>query len=161
MNIELLFYWQSGDPTGTFCCGGVLVFIVIIVIVSIKTGNERTKQMNAARAEEARRLKVAKDAYSDALRQLKANPTNADLRQRTLQLGRTYSNLTRNESGVTIFDELALSNDINAACAGAATLVANNQTIELRLQQLSELKSKGLIDEEEYATRRKQIIDEV
>lgn len=166
MNIEMLLYWQSGgDATGAVCCGGIIIFIVIIIAVSIKTGNEQTKQMNAARAAEAARLKAASDAYADALRQLKANPTNADLRQRTLQLGRTYSNLTRNKQGVTIFDELALSNDINAACGGAATLVAHKQTqtqsIESRLQQLAELKSRGLIREEEYATRRKQIIDEV
>ena len=160
----MLLYWQSGgDSTGAVCCGGIIIFIVIIIAVSIKAGNEQTKQMNAARAAEAARLKAASDAYADALRQLKANPTNADLRQRTLQLGRTYSNLTRNQTGVTVFDELALSNDINAACGGAATLVANKQTqsIESRLQQLAELKSRGLIREEEYVTRRKQIIDEV
>ena len=80
-------------------------------------------------------------------------------------MGRTYSNLTRNKQGVTIYDEVALSNDINAACAGAATLVSNKQTesqiIESRLQKLAELKSKGLIDEQEYAARRAKILDEV
>src|SRR6185369_13818480 len=109
-----------------------------------RASNEKSKQMNAARDREAKQLKAAKDAYFDALRRLKANPTNADLRQTTLQLGRAYSNLTRNKSGVTIFDEVALSNDINAACAGAATLVTNkqaqSQTIEARLHKLTELK---------------------
>jgi len=155
MNIQVLLYWQgSGDPTAFLCCGGVILFIIVIVIAAAKAGDEQTKQLNAAR-----------DAYFAALRRLKANPTNADLRQTTLQLGRTYSNLTRNKRGVTIFDEVALSNDINAACAGAATLVSNkqpqSQTIESRLQKLAELKSKGLIDEEEYATKRKKILDEV
>jgi hypothetical protein len=155
MKIEILLYWQSGgDATGVVCYGGVILFIAVIVIVAVQASNEQTKQLNTAR-----------DAYFDALRRLKANPTNADLRQRTLQLGRTYSNLTRNKSGVTVFDEVALSNDINAACAGAATLVASKQTdtqtIESRLQKLAELKNKGLIDGEEYATRRKEILDEV
>jgi hypothetical protein len=155
MNNEILLYWQgSGDPTGFICCGGVILFIIVIVIAAVKAGNEQTKQLNAAR-----------DAYFDALRRLKANPTNADLRQTTLQLGRTYSNLTRNKSGVTVFDEVALSNDINAACAGAATLVANkqalSQTIESRLQKLAELKSKGLIDDDEYTARRTKILDDV
>lgn len=155
MSTQLFLYWQSGgDPTGVVCCGGVILFIVVIIVVGVKAGNEQTRQLNAAR-----------DAYFDALRRLKANPTNADLRQTTLQLGRTYSNLTRNKSGVTVFDEVALSNDINAACAGAATLVANkqalSQTIESRLQKLAELKSKGLIDDEEYAARRTKILDEV
>lgn len=154
MYLEFLLYWQSGDPTGAFCCGGIILFIVAIIVVVVKAGNEQTKQLNAAR-----------DAYFNALRRLKANPTNPDLRQHTLQLGRAYSNLTRNKSGVTIFDEFALSNDINAACAGAATLVGNKpnqpQTIESRLQKLAELKNKGLIDEEEYAIRRREILGEV
>jgi hypothetical protein len=155
MNAGIFLYWQNEDPTAGFvCCGGVLLVVALIVIAAVKTANEQTKQLNAAR-----------DAYFDALRRLKANPTNPDLRQTTLQLGRSYSNLTRNKGGVTVFDEVALANDINAACAGAATLVANKQaptqTIESRLQKLGELKSKGLIDEQEYATRRKKILDEV
>src|SRR5690348_15897862 len=155
MNVELRLYWQSGaDPSGAVCCGGILLFIVLIVIVTVKAGNEQTKKLNAAR-----------DDYFNALQRLKTNPTNADLREQTLQLGRTYSNLTRHRSGVTVYDEVAISNDLNAACAGTATLVANkqtqSQTIESRLQQLAELKSKGLIDPEEYSTRRKQILDDV
>jgi len=166
MNIGLLLYWQTGgDSSGFVCCGGIIVFIVIIVVLALQAGNEQTKRMNAERARMAKQLKEAKDDYFDSLRRLKSNPTNADVRERTLHLGRTYSNLTRNQSGVTVFDEVALSNDINAACAGAATLVANtntqSQTIESRLQQLAELKSKGLLDQEEYVTRRQQIIDEV
>ena len=155
MHTALLFYWQTGeDSTGMVCCGGVILFVVVIVIVVVKASKETTKQLNAAR-----------DAYFDALKRLKANPTSADLRESTLQLGRTYSNLTRNKSGVTVYDEVALSNDINAACAGAATLVDNkltqSQTIESRLQKLAELKSKGLIDEQEYTARREKILDEV
>jgi hypothetical protein len=155
MNAEMLLYWQSsGDSTAVICCGGAILFIVAMVIVAVKAGNEQTKQLNAAR-----------DAYFDSLRRLKANPTTADLRQGTLQLGRTYSNLTRNKRGVTVYDEVALSNDINAACAGAATLIANkqvqSQTIESRLQKLADLKNKGLIDEQEYAARRTRILDEV
>lgn len=155
MNTQILLYWQSGgDPTGLFCCGGIILFLVVIVIVVIQDNNAKTK-----------RLTQARDAYFDALRKLKANPTNADMRERTLHLGRTYSNLTRNSRGVTIYDEVALSNDINAACAGATTVVGNrpvqSQTIEARLQKLADLKSKGLIDEQEYTARRAKILDEV
>lgn len=150
----ILLYWQSGDPSTGICCGGAILFIIAIIVVVMKASDEQTKQLNAAI-----------DAYFDALRRLKANPTSADLRQRTLQLGRTYSSLTRNKGGVTIYDEVALSNDINAACAGATTLVANkeaqSQTIESRLEKLAELKSKGLIDEHEYAARRTKILDDV
>lgn len=155
MNPAIFFHWQSGgDATGSTCGGGVILLVVVIVIFAVKASNDRIKALNAAR-----------DAYFNALRRLKADPTNADLRQTTLKLGRTYSNLTRNKRGVTIFDEVALSNDISAACAGAATLVTNtqasSQTIESRLQKLAELKSKGLINEEEYAARRTKILDEV
>ena len=38
----------------------------------------------------------------------------------TLSLGRAYSNPTRDKKGVSLFDEVALSNDIGAACAAAA-----------------------------------------
>lgn len=164
MSTAILFYWQSGeDSTGMVCCGGVILFIVVIVMVVVKASKETTKQLNAARDEQIRQLNTARDAYFDALKRLKANPTSADLRESTLQLGRTYSNLTRNKSGVTVYDEVALSNDINAACAGAATLVDNKptQAIESRLQKLAELKTKGLIDEQEYAARREKILDEV
>ena len=166
MNIAILFFWQSnGDSTGTVCCGGVIILIVVIVIVAVKNGNEQAKQLKAARDEQIKQLNAARDAYFDALQRLKANPTSADLRESTLQLGRTYSNLTRNKSGVTVYDEVALSNDINAACARATIFVDNksalSQTIESRLQKLAELKSKGLINEEEYAARRERILDEV
>jgi hypothetical protein len=36
-----------------------------------------------------------------------------------------------------------------------------DQTIELRLAKLTELKVKGLIDDDEYAARRERILDEV
>jgi len=58
-------------------------------------------------------------------------------------------------------------NDINAATAGAVaqTLASEDrssqQSPEDRLAKLSELKSKGLIDEQEYASKRKQILDEI
>ncbi|HKS10865.1 MAG TPA: SHOCT domain-containing protein [Pyrinomonadaceae bacterium] len=166
MNTTILFYLQSGgDSTGVVCCGGIILLIVVIVIAMVNAGNEQAKQLKAAREEQIRRLNAAKDAYFNALKRLKANPTSADLRESTLQLGRKYSNLTRNDSGVTVYDEVALSNDINAACAGATILVdaksAQPQTIESRLQKLVELKSKGLIDEQEYAARREKILDEV
>jgi hypothetical protein len=166
MNSQILLYWQGdGDATGTVCCGGIVIFLVVTIVLAIKYGNEQTKRQNEIRDAAIKRLNQARDAYFDSLRKLKANPTSADLRQTTLQLGRTYSNLTRNQQGVTIYDEVALSNDINAACAGAATLVNTQQpqlqTIESRLQKLAELKSKGLIDEQEYAARRTKILDEV
>lgn len=109
----------------------------------------------------------SKTDYQKALQNLKSNPTNANLRLITLELGRIYSNLTREETGVTIFDEIALMNDINAACAGATVLsnsiqcVAISRTIEQRLNNLKELKEKEVINETEYNSKRQKILDDI
>jgi hypothetical protein len=50
----------------------------------------------------------AKANYQKSLQKLKNNPVDANLRGMTLELGRIYSNLTRNEAGLTAFDEMAL-----------------------------------------------------
>ena len=115
-----------------------------------------------------RELQEAYYAYQDALRQLKAQPSNVDLRQRTLSLGRQYSNLTRQRRGVTTYDEVAMMNDINAATASTVsipqsviTAVESKIPVEERLKQLDGLKAKGMLTEEEFITRLQQIISEL
>jgi len=121
-------------------------------------------------AEQSRRdkeLQQAYQAYQDSLKTLKANPTNADLKQSTLMLGRQYSNLTRENKGTTVYDEMALMNDINAATAAAmvatqpAISQGSKQSVEDRLQSLKGLRDKGLIDDQEYNTRRMKILEEI
>jgi len=136
-----------------------LAVIVFIIVIALLTGNSTKKQR-------AQALASARDDYQKSLNYLKAHPTNAEVRQGTLEYGRRYSNLTRSNKGVTIFDEVALMNDINAACGGATTISEKKetfptQTIEDRLQRLVELKNRGLIDEHEYASRRQKILDEI
>jgi hypothetical protein len=100
---------------------------------------------------------------------LKERPTDRDLRQRTLEWGRHYSNLTRQNQGVTVFDELALSNDINAACAGASRIASSTPSsasvdsaaVEDRLSKLKNLLDRGAITEDEYRDRRRSILAEV
>jgi hypothetical protein len=110
---------------------------------------------------------AARKAYHDSLSRLKEDPRNADLRQQTLGLGRHYSNLIRNKKGQTLFDEVALMNDINAACAGATNQEYSSQithvpdTVELRLEKLISLKNRELIDEAEYTQRRKEILESI
>lgn len=119
-------------------------------------------------------LEKAKTDYKRSLAKLKADPTNSDLRQKTLDLGRVYSNLTRDSKGVTIFDEIALMNDINTVYGGTTSITGTAQSaptpaatstpslsVEERLAKLSDLKAKGLIDDQEYDTRRKKILDEI
>ena len=74
-----------------------------------------------------------------------------------------------------MFDEIALMNDINAACAGAAQQPQYQQqqyqqqqqpppptvSVEDRLAKLDQLKSKNLVSEQEYAARRQKILDEL
>jgi hypothetical protein len=139
---------------------GLIVLLVIVVVLMV--GSIIVTHDRKLAAEE---LEEARQEYQRSLTKLKSNPTNADLRQMTLQLGRIYSNLTRDKKGVTVYDEVALLNDINAACAGSTTIskrkAASEQTIEERLAKLSELRSKGVIDEQEYTSKRLKILDEV
>lgn len=109
------------------------------------------------------RLRIAKENYENSLYELKKDPANADLKQATLELGRNYSSLTRDNNGVTTVDEVALMNDINAACAALSSTNTPlvSESIEDRLNNLSNLLGKGLITQREYDSRRKEILDSI
>ena len=111
----------------------------------------------------SKRTVVAEQAYRHSLHRLRHDPRNPDLRQQALGLGRQYASLLRGSSGHALFDEVALMNDINAACAGVtaqehSTPTTHADSIELRLEKLKSLRQYGLIDEAEYAQRRKEIL---
>lgn len=130
----------------------------IIVVIAVGLGiYSAIKKANA--------LQAAKESYLQSLSELKSSPTDADLKQRTLALGRAYSNLTRDKKGNTLFDEVALMNDINAACAAAHAhtnaSVPAAMTAEERLRTLADLKAKGLIDEVEFGKRRTEILSSI
>lgn len=68
--------------------------------------------------------------YHQALAELKQSPTDPDLRERALALGRSYAaqqralaRRRRRKSPGVLFSEIALMNDINAACVRAAAPV--------------------------------------
>ena len=130
---------------------GALVFVVCVTLL-IMRGNA---------------IEEARKAYLQSLAALKDRPADADLRERTLALGRAYASRTRNNQGNTLFDEFALMNDINAACAAATTHASrvSGSTIlppvEERLRTLNDLKVKGLIDEGEFTKRRNEILDSI
>jgi hypothetical protein len=142
--------------SGNISCGVILVCSVLGLVAYFLQQNQVAKQ-----------LRNANDNYRGALNLLKQRPTDPELRQRALALGREYSNLTRNKKGVTIYDEVALSNDINAACAAAvqvrptAHLAAPVQSVERRLMKLKALLESNVITEEEYRERRGRILDDV
>jgi hypothetical protein len=139
---------------------GVLLFCVGIPILAmigflVIQGNARAKQQEA--------INAAYATYQNSLTLLKANPTNADRKQTALATGRAYSALTRESKGATLFDEVALMNDIQAATAGASIAPAQSSgaTIESRLAQLESLRTKGLVSDTEYQERRTKILSEV
>jgi hypothetical protein len=144
----------------------VLLSIGIVVgLIFLVLRQERLRQEDIRKRVQA--LYYAEDLYKDSLETLKNNPSDANRKQKCLQLGRELADLSRRYqgiSGVTIFDEMALMNDINAACAGALSpskKTETSQTLEERLAKLSELKGKNLLSEQEYNERRQKILDEI
>ena len=139
----------------------ILVVIggIVFLVVSVASRHFKQGGLNDARA-----------AYQKSLSELKCMPTNAELRQNTLALGRVYSHLTRDKKGLTTFDEVALSNDISAACAAASVISVQepivtsellSSGIEARLRTLVELKEKKLLDSAEYDKRRIEILSSI
>lgn len=141
----------------TYCVAILIIATVGYVAFRMYSISVRDKALAEAHA-----------AYQGSLVQLKQQPTNADLKQRTLELGRAYSNLTRSQKGVTIYDEMALGNDISAATAGASVAAAPiaaaappSASIEDRLKRLDELRTKGVINDQEYDARRQKILEDL
>jgi hypothetical protein len=135
-----------------FLCPAIFVILVIAGI--------------AAAIQGANKLEAAKKAYQKSLSRLRHDPNNAVLRKNALGLGRVYSNLTRNKKGVSLFDEVALKNDIDAACAGAVIMAQSGQhmaahSVQERLASLDELRQSGMITDSEYIERRKRILDSI
>lgn len=159
---------DAGRKPKTMDTNTCLVIIIVVVIFAVLVAYNQAQEREKARK-----------AYQASLEKLKADPSNPNLKQQTLALGRVYSNLTRNKTGVALFDEVAVMNDINAATAGAtagAAAIASalspartpaqpsaptSTTIEDRLAKLSDLKSKGLISDSEYETKRQKLMDEL
>jgi hypothetical protein len=126
--------------------------IVIVFVVAIVSGLAQAKA-----------LEEAKNAYAQSLDELKLDPANSDLRQRTLALGREYASASKDDKGVSLFDEVALMNDINAACAStqhavAAPASATAESVAAKLQILRDLLDKGLITMEDFERRKAEIL---
>lgn len=128
----------------------MIVIGVIVLFVAIEVAKGYAQQQ-------------AKTAYESFLRKLKNDPNNPDLRETTLQLGRRYSNLMRDNKGHTIFDEVALMNDINAACARATVgvnsvakvevtnpMAVSGKSVAQEIEKLGQLLIAGVITGEEF-----------
>jgi hypothetical protein len=136
-----------------------VIVIGVVVVMGLIAFGKSTAQQNA------------KNAYEKSLGDLTADPGNAALRKATLTLGRTYANLTRDQKGVTLFDEVALMNDINAACGAAAITTQTENSphrqgntgpsLHERLKRLEELKRQGLVNDGEYTSKRNELLAEI
>jgi hypothetical protein len=109
-------------------------------------------------------LKAAHRAYQELLSRLRQSPTDPQLKQKTLEAGRSYASWSRRGRSATVFDEVALANDIQAACAAASTLSTPATvalTVEQRLERLESLRQRALISDQEYDAKRKDILAEL
>lgn len=148
---------------GSVACVFIPLGVALAFIVGMVLYFNYIRNLNRKFNEE---LYQAYESYRQSLELLKQHPSNPDLRQRALEWGRHYSNLTRDKKGITVYDEVALANDINAACAGAGNPARDSaatatRSIEQRLDQLKTLFNQGAIDEAEYRERRGKLLDEV
>jgi hypothetical protein len=139
-----------------YVCCGLIILLLIVVLVNYEQNRKDLEK----------KTKESRLAYEEALAELKSDPTNPEIKQQALELGRLYSGFTRKNRAVTVYDEVAILNDINAASAGAISIdqdVQDNNAIsvEERLEKLSDLRNKGLISEQEYENRRNKILDEI
>lgn len=137
----------------SFACLIVIVFS-IAAIVFILVGQSR------ARTDAEQRRQAAHDAYKAALANLKISPSNPHLKEEALRLGRSYANLTRDQKGVTIFDEVALSNDISAATAGAAVAQSAPAPTDIasQLERLADLRAKGILTDDEFQAQKRKLL---
>ena len=136
-------------------CGLVFVGMIWMAVVSHNSQEDAKKAFIKSKGD-----------YFNSLKNLKFTPTNADLKEKTLALGRAYSILSRSGAGVTTVDEISLMNDINAACAAATinppletTPLSTGASIETRLRTLTDLRDKELVDATEYEKRRCEILN--
>lgn len=105
----------------------------------------------------------AEKAYQEALSKLSIDPSNQELRLNATVLGRKYSELSRDKNGQSALSDSALKNEINIACNQVQPKhkSASEASVDMRLKTLQELKQQGLIDDHEYHSRRKDILNSI
>jgi hypothetical protein len=139
-----------GTALGLGLCVVLFFGSFALVIFLINRGNDE--------------LADARNAYQGALAELKTSPANPTLRQTALEAGRRYASVTRENRGATVFDEVALKNDLDAVTAGAVaapSAPAPVASVADRLRQLDDLRQQGLVTDDEYRARRAKILEGV
>lgn len=121
-----------------------------------------------SKKEKEKKIRIAYDNYAENYKVLKNSPTDADQRQRTLIAGREYARLLREDKKETVFDEIALMNDLNAIAGSQVDTetkpkveTKEEKSIEERLRILDDLREKSLVSEEEYQKRKDDILSQI
>lgn len=83
--------------------------LVLAAIVAVIVANDKHKTKKAAEARQ--RLETAEQEYRDVLSRLKSH---SEAKPRALELGRIVYGMKRPDGKLTIYDEQAIQNDIQA-----------------------------------------------
>jgi hypothetical protein len=141
------------DPT-SFCLGTIVIIGIALFINASRRGA---------------RLRSAEEAYQKALHDLRRAPHSSKQREATLLAGREYARVARENKRETIFDEIALMNDINAIAGqqvsaqptGRKEQTEPQLSYEERLERLQRLAAAGHLTKDEYVEKRRRLLDEL
>jgi hypothetical protein len=146
---------------GLICVVGPVAAVIAIYVVS------QNKKLSSVR-EKDQLLRGTYEAYQNSLATLRRAPTRPDLRTDALEKGRQLAQLERlhfHGQNIAVFDEVALKNDLDAACAGAGApsipSVTAQPTVAARLEELKALLDRDLITQAEFDARREGILNDL
>lgn len=94
-----------------YCLFALLAAFVGFLALIARAQSRRQRTMDEARA-----------AYRAALAELQARPGDEGRRQRALETGRAYARVAREQQAPMIFDEAALTRDLDAVLAGGVVI---------------------------------------
>lgn len=166
-----------------FCIAAFLIVSFVIYIAAISFHEKQKAELERQRLEAEQRTRAKRERlehlrteYQQSLSNLRRDPTNAQYHEQALYAGRAYANATRENQGVTIFDETALANDIRAVTANASQVApaavtvsapasvpasAPAPSLDERIAALQKLRAADMLTEEEFEQKRKDILDSI
>ena len=123
---------------------GVIVFIIIVIIiiaVVINVSNSNKRES-------------LKSEYENALEG--TDKTNA------LEAGRAYYRFLRKDKKLTIYDEQAITNDLNTMESEVMMNNSKQSSVSSvdKLEKLAQLKAQGVLTEEEFNQQKAKILNE-
>ena len=109
-----------------------------------------------------RRVEKARRDYEQGLSLLSLHPNEEQLQQEVTTRGMLYARLLRESGRGHIFDEEALSQQMERAISSAAEPASpGRRSAKERLEGLEALKAAGIISEAEHEKRRDEILSQL